>query len=69
MERVPVVSSNIASVGYDCESEVLEVEFNNHSIYQYFDISERVYDDLISADSIGGYFALNIKGLYRFSKV
>ncbi|WP_111453552.1 KTSC domain-containing protein [Pseudomonas sp. URMO17WK12:I6] len=69
MERIPVVSSNILSVGYDPESEVLEIEFNNHAIYQYFDINERIYEGLIGAASVGGYFASCIKGVYRFSKV
>jgi hypothetical protein len=69
VDRKPVVSSNISSVGYDSDGEVLEIEFNNHSIYQYFDISERVYLDLINADSVGAYFAQHIKGVYRFSKV
>ncbi|WP_447775424.1 KTSC domain-containing protein [Pseudomonas chlororaphis] len=69
MERTSVLSSNIASVGYDPDSSTLEIEFNNGSIYQYFDVSQRIYEELISADSVGGFLAANIKGSYRFSKV
>ena len=69
MERNAVSSSNIASVGYDSDSQTLEIEFNNGSIYQYFDVGQNVYNDLINAASVGGYLAAHIKGSYRFSKV
>jgi len=69
MNRRPVSSSNISSIGYDNTSETLEIEFNNGGVYQYFDVPERVYNDLMAADSHGGYLARNIKGVYRFSKV
>ena len=35
MDRTPVVSSNINSIGYDASSSVLEVEFRS-GLYQYF---------------------------------
>ena len=69
MDRQPVVSSNIRSVGYDANDSILEIEFNNGAIYQYFDIPENIYSDLISSDSIGGYLARHIKGYYRYSRV
>ena len=43
MERQSVSSSNLRSIGYDHSSSTLEVEFNNGSIYQYFDVPENVY--------------------------
>ena len=33
MERIPVESSNLASVGYDSDSLTLEIEFNSGGIY------------------------------------
>lgn len=69
MDRVSVTSSNVASVGYDADTMTLEIEFNNGAIYQYFDVAEHLYNELISAGSIGGYLASNIKGRFRFSKV
>ena len=38
MERIAVESSNLASIGYDEASMVLEVEFKHGGIYQYFDV-------------------------------
>lgn len=70
MERQSVSSSNLRSIGYDHSSSTLEVEFNNGSIYQYFDVPENVYDELMNASSHGQYFDINIKKAgYDFQKV
>lgn len=69
MKRRHVESSNIESIDYDADSQTLGIWFLNGSIYQYFDVPENIYDDLMAADSHGKYFAANIKGIYRYSKV
>ncbi|NCP53469.1 MAG: KTSC domain-containing protein [Flavobacteriales bacterium] len=70
MERQSVESSNLASIGYDAENEILEIEFNHGGIYQYFDVPENIYEELMNASSHGQYFDRNIKKAgYRYSKV
>ncbi len=69
MERIAVTSSNINSVGYDLNSMTLEIEFHSGSIYQYFDVPESEYHNLISADSVGSYFHRNIKNIHRYVKL
>lgn len=74
MQRTPVSSSQIESVGYDPTSQTLEVEFKSRpgkhgSVYQYKGVSQSVYDEFISAPSIGVYFGANIKSGYEFQKV
>ena len=69
MERTPVDSSNIASIGYDEDTNTLEIEFHNGGVYQYFDVPFQVYDDLMEAASKGQYLAQQIKGQYRYVKV
>lgn len=69
MNRQAVVSSNIASIGYDANSQTLEIEFLNGGVYQYFDVPSYVHEELMNADSHGQYLAQNIKGVYRYSKV
>ena len=69
MNREAVESSNIASIGYDPSSETLEIEFIKGGLYQYYDVPEHVYDELMSASSHGGYLAENIKGTYSYSKI
>lgn len=69
MERVPVDSSNIATIGYDVDSATLEIEFLRGGVYQYFDVPEQIYEDIMSADSAGKYLNTNVKGVYRYSKI
>jgi hypothetical protein len=67
MNRTPVSSSNLASIGYDAESLVLEVEFNNGRVYQYFDVPQGTYDELMGASSKGSYMNNVIKKQFRCS--
>jgi hypothetical protein len=53
MTRIHVTSSNVESVGYDTGTQTLEVEFKNGYIYQYFDVPETIYQQMIQADSAG----------------
>ena len=70
MERTPVQSSNLASVGYDSDSMVLEIEFIKGGIYQYFNVASDIYDSFMSAGSKGTYFDQNIKKAgYPYNKV
>jgi hypothetical protein len=68
MQMISVDSSNVAAVGYDADNSILQVQFNNGSTYQYFDVPEQIYVGLRDAASVGGYLAANIKGVYRYSK-
>lgn len=69
MKRTSVQSSNIASIGYDKESQTLEIEFHNSRVYQYFDVPHGQYSALMSAGSLGSFFHNNIKGYYRYARV
>lgn len=69
MKREPVESSNLASVGYDADNKILEIEFNHGGVYQYFDVPQDVYDELMSADSHGKYFVHNIKDEYEYDRI
>lgn len=61
MERKEVTSSNIASVGYDATTQTLEVEFTSGKVYQYANVPAKTHSELMSADSVGSFFAANIK--------
>lgn len=68
MNRTHVASSSMRSVGYDPDTETLEIEFDN-GIYQYQDVPETVYQELMAAESLGLYFVEKIKDQYRFERV
>ena len=69
MQREAVSSSNIAEIGYDENSQTLEVLFKNDRIYQYFSVPERVARELMGAASHGQYLNLRVKGIYRYARV
>lgn len=69
MERTPVSSSTVASIGYDKSTSTLEVEFNNGSIYQYYSVPEDTYVALINASSHGKYLNQNIKRQYQCQQI
>lgn len=69
LSRVPVKSSNIVSVGYDPESQILEIEFRGGSVYQYQNVPTMTHFALMSADSIGSFVAKEIKDAYPCKKI
>jgi hypothetical protein len=69
MERTPVSSSNLRSIGYEPETSTLEVEFNHGEVYQYHGVPQDVFDELMQAGSHGIYFNANIKNSYATTKL
>jgi len=70
MERIPVQSSNLASVGYDPGTMTLEIEFLNGSVYQYFGVPESVYAGLLNAPSKGRYLDQFVKKAgYSYARI
>lgn len=69
MQRKAVISSNLQSIGYDETNRVLEIEFKNNTIYQYFGVPAGEYRGLMSADSQGKYLHAHIKDFYRCQKI
>jgi hypothetical protein len=67
MDMKPVISSNIAAIGFD--NGTLTVEFKNGGRYEYMGVDKGVYEAMQTAESIGRYFLQNIKGSYACQKV
>ena len=69
MEKIPVQSPNLATIGYNSETETLEIEFLNGSIYEYKNVSQSIYNELMSAPSHGSYFNHEIRSTYPYEKI
>jgi hypothetical protein len=69
MDRVPVTSSSIASVGYDDAADVLEVEFREGYVYRYFDVPEGVAREFLCSPSLGRYLNAHIRDAYRYVRL
>ena len=75
MERKPVVSSQIRSIGYDPHARVLEVEFTpkkgfkTGAVYIYKNFSSADYQDFLDAKSLGQHFGARIRPVFEFRRV
>ena len=70
MERQPVSSSNIASIGYNSESETLEIEFSKTGkVYEYYNVPRFMFERLMEAPSQGVFFNAEIRNTYSCSAV
>ena len=70
MERIPVQSSDLASVGYDTNNMTLEIEFHSSGIYQYFGVPPEIHEGLLNAGSKGRFFNQHIKNAgYSYSRI
>jgi KTSC domain len=64
-----VDSSNVAAIGYEEDSQTLQVEFKNGTTYQYFDVPLAIFEGMRDAASVGQYLNQHIKGAFRYSRV
>ncbi len=69
MDRKTVDSSMLKSIGYDPNTQTLELEFNNGQVWQYMDVPPEEFEGLMNASSHGSYARNNIIGDYNETKV
>lgn len=69
MQRLPVDSSDIVSIGYDPKGRILEIEFKENRIYQYLEVEPDIYEGFMRADSYGEYFYARITKHYRYKRL
>jgi hypothetical protein len=67
MQHIGVKSSNVESIGYDPESQELQVKFKAHKegepgrCYSYAGVSHDQYRQFLNAESVGHHFAVFIR--------
>jgi hypothetical protein len=69
IERKPVQSSDLASVGYDARQRILEIEFRSGGIYRYLEVPAAIHDQLLAAESKGRFFAAHIRDQFRCERL
>lgn len=62
MDRTPVTSSAIKSVGHDPDANIIEVEFHNGTIEQHADRTAGDFDAFVGAESVGKHYHANYRG-------
>lgn len=70
----PVKSSQIAKIGYDPETNTAAIQFHGKgdadgSVYYYDGVSQKEFDSLKGAESIGKAFGAGLKKSTKFRKI
>lgn len=68
MQRKPVKSSMINSIGYDPSTQLMEVEFKNGDVYHYEGIKPHVHSMLVNSKSVGIHLAKHIAPNHKYKK-
>ena len=63
-----VESSTLATVAYDDNRSLLQLEFRSRVIYQYFGVPPAVHAGLLCASSKGSYFNRVIRGRFAYAR-
>jgi len=69
VERQPIKSRILRSVGYDDSVKILEIEFQNNLIYQFSDVPPKVFTDLMHSGEPGKYFSEKVRPRFQSKQV
>ena len=64
-----VSSSNVKSMAYDPEREIMMVNFHHGGSYFYYDVPPDVFNRVRGADSVGRSLYNNVKDQYDYRRV
>ena len=66
---IPVQSSNLKFIGYDADESTLIVVFHSGSSYEYSNVSQAEFDNLLASESKGRCLASTIKGKKSYRQI
>ena len=69
LERQPVKSRILRSVGYDDSTKIMEIEFHSGLVYQYLAVPSKVYMDLMRSSEVGKFFSDKVRTQFRTKQV
>ena len=68
MNRTKVDSTTLLSIGYEPDSELLELEFASGDVYNYHGVQGYLYMGLMDSNSKDVYFNKYIRDKYEVEK-
>lgn len=69
-DNINLQSSNVMSVRYDMENQVMEVTFRRKgNIYHFFGVPPEVFNDFLNAPSKGRFLKDHIQDKYLYKKI
>jgi len=72
MNRIPVSSQGITEVGYHEDADscgTLELKFSSGSVYDFFNVPSKTYDEFMHAPSREDYYQANIGRRFPYTRL
>ncbi|UWG96248.1 KTSC domain-containing protein [Dehalobacter sp. DCM] len=69
VEMIFVSSSNIESVGYDEENQIVYIRFLAGTFYCYKGVPKHEFEGLLNSPSVGSYLHRNFKNFYPYERL
>lgn len=69
VEMIQVSSSNVESIGYDEQQQILYVRFLSGALYIYKGVNVYEFESLRDAPSVGSYLNRNIRNAYPYERI
>jgi hypothetical protein len=69
LERQPVKSRILRSMGYNDSTKILEIEFQNGLVYQFLEVPPKIYADLVRSAEIGKYFTDKVRTKFKSKQI
>jgi hypothetical protein len=64
-----VESTTLRTAAYDADRKLLQLEFHNRAVYQYFQVPAAIHEALLQAPSKGIYFNHFIRDQFDYAQV
>ena len=69
MKPTLVESTSLATIAYDADRKLLQIEFRDRTTYRYFNVPADVHETLLRAKSKGTYFNRLIRGQFTHARI
>jgi hypothetical protein len=64
-----VESTTLATIAYDADRELLQIEFRDRTTYRYYNVPDEIHKTLLRAPSKGSYFNRVIRGQFAHARI
>jgi len=69
MHRISISSVDITQIGYQEDSETLEIQFSRGEVCQYFNVPSVVYDELMKSPAKEDFYHQKIGERFPCSRI
>lgn len=65
MQMIPVSSSAMNAIGYDPQTRMMKIQFEQNETYDFCGVPQHIFDGLRNARSKGTYYNDHIRDRYQ----